>query len=291
MLTQAEHQESFAASAGANYRKPLLAAVLSACLPGMGQLYNGQANRAIWLFVAFCLVVAPLGGFLALAMPAAIMAPTMALWLVASLVLWIWSAWDAWRQASRLQMPPRPWQMSGLYAAIFLVCIGLVLPTVLSQVRTHLVHPVRIVSNSMAPTLLDGDQLFVDMRVNCLGCSQSLERGDIVVFTFPNDRSQIHIKRLIGLPSDRINIKGHQVTVNDEVISLGTPTKSSVSEPISVTVPPGHAYVLGDNQSASKDSRNYGVLPLRDIRGKARQIYFSGSGQGVRWHRIGQLVK
>ncbi|MFK7964640.1 MAG: signal peptidase I [Burkholderiaceae bacterium] len=270
-----------------NHRRPVLAAVMSACLPGMGQLYNGQANRAIWLLVGFCLIATPLGAFLALTMPGALMAPTMALWLLATIGLWLWNIWDAWRGARLAAAPVRSWQISGLYAAIFLIFAGLILPTVLGKVRADLVHPVHIVGNSMAPTLLAGDRLFIDMRVNCQGCTHALERGDIVLFTYPNDRSQWHIKRLIGLPGDRVTVSDDSVTVDDaELIE-----DSIADQAQTITVPTGHAYLLGDNLSNSLDSTDYGVIPLRDIVGKARQIYFSTDQDAVRWHRIGHQVK
>jgi signal peptidase I len=293
-----------------NYRRPLVAAVMSACLPGFGQLYNGQANRAIWLFVAFCLFVAPAAAFVALMVPAFIMAPVLALWLVASIGLWIWNIWDAWRGAKRLRTPARSWHLSGLYAAIFLVCVGLILPSVTRQVCSKLVRPVKIVSSSMSPSLHVGDHLFVDMRVNCIGCAHQLTRGDIVVFTFPNNRNQLHIKRLIGLPGDQIKLSSQGVIVNGKPLFASPSDGALVAEQSAdrswmvtpamkpektvkaetLTVPNGHAYLLGDNRGASKDSRAYGAVPLADIRGKARQIYFSSNTNGVNWSRVGQLV-
>ena len=57
-----------------------------------------------------------------------------------------------------------------------------------------------------------------------------------------------------------------------------------------ITVPDGSVFVMGDNRSATKDSREFGTVPLMDVVGKARQIWFSRGAEGIRWKRLGKVV-
>ena len=288
-------------------RKPWVAALMSLALPGWGQLYNGQANRAIWFFLAFALLLLPGTALVALALPPGLMAPALALGVLATLGLWLGSAADAYRVASRaLANPPRSWQTSGLYALSFIACALLVLPALTLAMRAHLVQPFHIPSASMAPSLLPGDLVFADMHYNCHAC-RPVQRGDVAIFTYPNDRTLYYVKRVVALPGDRFQVLDHQVRVNGQSLALpadgagqrehwgdrawqvqgqGQTADSGPEQ----TVPPGQVIVLGDNRSASTDSRQFGPVPLADVAGRVRQIWFSRADGVVRWGRIGELV-
>jgi signal peptidase I len=66
----------------------------------------------------------------------------------------------------------------------------------------------------MEPTLLHGDFIFADKRYNCPNCKDAVQRGDIAIFTYPNNRTAYYIKRVIGLPGERVQIKGHDVFID-----------------------------------------------------------------------------
>ncbi len=288
-------------------RKPWVAAVMSLALPGWGQLYNGQANRAIWCFLSFSLLVLPGTALFALVVPPTLMLPALLLGLAGTLGLWVYCAVDAFRAARRpLAYVAKPWQTTGLYALVFIACALLILPSLTIYMRAHLVQPFRIPSASMAPSLLPGDYVFANMHYNCPGC-RAVQRGDVAIFTYPNDRTMYYIKRIVALPGDRVHILNHQFFVNGKALAAngngatefehwGTTTwrvqgeLSMTNMDAEQTVPPGHVFLLGDNRSASTDSRQFGAVPLADVVGRARQIWFSRGDGSIRWSRIGKSV-
>ncbi len=313
-------------------RRPLLAALASLVLPGFGQLYNGELNRAIWLFLGFSLLCIPGVALVALYLPDQWMLPTLLLGLVSALGLWAYAVVDAWRTARH----PSPgvaqaWQQSGVYALVFVLCDLLALPLLTLNVRQHQVEPYRIPSSSMAPSVRAGDLIWADKRYNCPGCKSGVHRGDIAVFAYPNDRSVSYIKRVIGLPGDQIVIKDRMVWVNGQALHGATggagtinglitetldgrqwqvqwsdgaaSAPSGVTSPplnrvtgvpvqsLQLTVPDGQVFVLGDNRSSSIDSRSFGTVPMYDIQGRVRQVWFSSDAQGVNWSRLGLVLQ
>ena len=286
-------------------RKPFVAMLMSLVLPGYGQLYNGQVNKAIWLFLTFALVSVPGIAALALYLPAVMTVPTLLLSALAVVALWLFGMTDAWRQASVQQnYIPGAWQISGAYGLVFFLCNGLALPLLIDYVRTYQVEPFRIPSGSMAPAVLQGDLLFADKRYNRAGWAglpgghtSAIARGDIAIFTYPNDRTLKYIKRIIALPGDRVTIRSGEVQVNDVVLAPSSPSpstqgsdKQAMTE-LDITVAAGQVFVMGDNRSNSKDSRDFGSVPMQDVVGKARQVWLSIGPDGVRWQRLGKVLE
>jgi signal peptidase I len=285
------------------------AALMSLLLPGWGQLRNGQLNRAIWQFLAFALLCVPGLALVALHLPDALMVPMLLLALLATLGLWLGSAVDAWRGAAQTERKPRqPWQLSGVQALVFVLCDLVALPLLTLQVRAHQVEPFRIPSASMAPTLLPGDFVFADKRYNCpgAGCKGRVQRGDVAIFVYPNDRTLYYVKRIVGLPGDHVTLQDGVLAVNGQPVpdrSQPQPVAAAASpaSPASVLplppkpdrldliVPPGQVYVLGDQRTQSVDSRQFGSVPLADVVGRVWQIWFSWGEGGVRWSRLGRV--
>ena len=137
-------------------RKPLQAALMSLVLPGYGQLYNGEANKAILLFLGFAFLCVAYA-LVALYLPDAFLVPALALGLLLTLLVWLYGMVDAWRVARRLQnFRIKPWQSSGLYLLSLVVCSVIVLPLLIGYVRGHMAESFRIPSSSMQPSVLTG---------------------------------------------------------------------------------------------------------------------------------------
>jgi signal peptidase I len=199
-------------------------------------------------------------------------------------------------------------------------------------IRAFVVQAFKIPSGSMEDTLLIGDHILVnkfaygiqvpvlDVKVNFFGLLASPERGDIIVFPFPRDPSRDFIKRVVGLPGDRIQVQNHRVYLNGEVlkepyVKLDEEAAFRVSPYRDwgpKVVPAGQLFVMGDNRDNSADSRDWGFLDSAKVKGRAFIIYWSWDGSmpkftwlgglplpnpkavlldGIRWRRIGKLLQ
>lgn len=292
-------------------RKPVYALLMSLFLPGFGQLYNGEANKAIWLYLIFSILTIPGVAMVALHLPGPLMLPALVVALIAALAVWIYGMWDAWRRARRLrEYVPARWQVSGVYVLVFLLC-NIVSFQLTGYVRAHEVQAFKIASTSMEPTLESGDYTFADKRYNCPGCKAAVRRGDIAIFTYPNNRTRYYVKRIIGIPGDHVRVQGQSVWVNNKLLTVshqpainGTVATEHedhkqwqvlwtqpAQRGVDITVPPGRVFVLGDNRNRTQDSRAFGTVPLRDVVGKERQIWFSWGPHGIRWSRLGKVLQ
>ena len=304
-------------------RTPLLALVASLVMPGLGQLYNGQPTKGLLLFLALG-AATTVSAWLALHGSKHIMWLIILAFLLLSLALYIYSMVDAFRTAKRLgsSYSLKPFNQSYIYIIVFVVGYFFIFGGLLHYTRKHLMESFYIPSRSMLPTLLQGDVLFADKRVNCLGCKNRVEHGDLAIFVYPNNRTQLYIKRIIGLPGDKIDIKGSDIKVNgislrtveitqfnheelNKLLQTHTAWREKAGQAVytvmwanaakpddaSFTVPNGKVFVLGDNRNASRDSRRFGTVPLADVIGIAKQVWFSRSKQsGIRWWRFGVVV-
>ena len=194
---------------------------------------------------------------------------------------------------------PTLWSKVWEYAKSILIALAIAL-----FIRTFVVQAFRIPSGSMEPTLLIGDHILVNKLAYRLGDPHRL---DVAVFKFPLDPKKDYIKRVIGLPGDRIEIRNKVVFVNGK--ALREPYVQHTDPNIlpgmvqprdnygPVLVPDGHYFVMGDNRDNSYDSRFWGFVARKAFIGKALIIYFSWDPHGsnplhwVRWKRIGKVIR
>ncbi len=198
--------------------------------------------------------------------------------------------------------------------------------------RSFIAEPFRIPSGSMKPTLLEGDFILVNkfnygIRLPLLGTKVikmgEPKRGDILVFRFPKDTSIDFIKRVVGVPGDKIKYENKTLYINGKPMeqeSLGQAYDTDLrglsykvkhfkenleARPHSIyvhegngptmeeiTVPAGMYFVMGDNRDSSEDSRRWGFVPENLILGKAFFIWMSWDGlsKDIRWQRIGHVI-
>ena len=164
---------------------------------------------------------------------------------------------------------------SGLFTALawmrdlaFSVLLAIILIVFIYQ-------PVKVEGTSMMPVLTDQERIFINKFTYRFGAG-NIERGDLVVFFFPLDRSKSYIKRVIGLPGDTVQIEHGTVFVNGEPLDepyVPDGYRDSQSIP-STTVTTDHYFVLGDHRSSSNDSRAWGTVGRKDIYGKAVFVYW-----------------
>ena len=129
---------------------------------------------------------------------------------------------------------------------------------------------VRVDGFSMRPTLEDGEFVLVSKMSYLFGTT---ERGDIIVFHFPMNPEEELIKRVIGLPGDHISVRNGTVFVNDQ--ALNEPyIAASPNYAGDWVVAEGELFVLGDNRNNSNDSKDWGLLPAKNVVGKAVLIYW-----------------
>ena len=130
---------------------------------------------------------------------------------------------------------------------------------------------IRVKSISMQPTLYEKDFVLVNKLSYEFG---EPERGDVIVFEYPlNPDVEPYIKRVIGLPGDRVEVKSGTVIVNGE--PLREPyTKAPPNYTGAWSVPDGSLFVLGDNRNYSSDSHQWGMVPIENVMGKALFVYY-----------------
>jgi signal peptidase I len=136
-------------------------------------------------------------------------------------------------------------------------------------------QPVKVEGTSMMPALTDQERIFINKFTYRFGIG-SVERGDMVVFWYPNDTTKSYIKRVIGLPGDHIAIDRGIVYVNGKRLDEQyVPDEYRDRQSCPPTVVPQDSYfVLGDHRSSSNDSRSWGTVDRKYIYGKAVFVYW-----------------
>ncbi len=299
-------------------RRPWAAALLSLPIPGLGHLYAGSARSAIW----FGILTAPLGSSLFLV--AALAAPSPALFLlIASATIattWVGVPVHAARRARAAGAAYELGRFNRWY--VYLAFIGGVAVwqgAVFNVTKTYVAEAFRMPSASGEPTLLVGDFFYI---LKFPRAPRDLT-DELVVFQSPEQGGLRVVKRTVGLPGDTLSMRdgllyrnGHQVAepyaqryhvtppLEDRYVSQMrtwqaphlihvdaarySPTTRDWGP---LVVSPDSFFAIGDNRDASYDSRFLGFIPLANISGQPRTIYFSyESGVGVRWRRLGHRI-
>jgi signal peptidase I len=164
------------------------------------------------------------------------------------------------------ETPRTPKRVGGFVE--FLVILAVAFALVFGFVRPFVLEAFRIPSESMVPTLLVGDRVFVNKFIYRFAES---ERGDVVVFESVNGGEEDLIKRIVAVAGDEIEVRNGILLVNGEeqeepYLNENLPFDDSYEQ---TEVPEGYVFVMGDNRANSADSRVFGSLPVENIEGEA----------------------
>ena len=134
-------------------------------------------------------------------------------------------------------------------------------------------QPVKVEGTSMTPLISDQERIFINKFVYRF---EPIERGDVVVFWYPLDRSKSFIKRVVGLPEDTVEIRDGGVYLNGKLLPEPyVPAESEDFGSLSAQrIPKGEYFVMGDHRTSSNDSRIFGTVPRKFIYGKAVFAYW-----------------
>jgi signal peptidase I len=180
-------------------------------------------------------------------------------------------------------------------------------------IRTFIVQAFKIPTGSMETNLLIGDHLLVNKEIyspslgrfeDLILAKKPVQRGDVVVFKFPEEPTRDFIKRVIGLPGETVEIRDKSVFIDGR--KLNEPYAHFLEPPLSrddpeyglrgeairdnwgpQVVPTDHLFVMGDNRDNSRDSRFWGFLPEDQIKGRALLVYWSYEASKEEYQRTG----
>ena len=159
-------------------------------------------------------------------------------------------------------------------------------------IRQFIVQAFKIPTGSMRMTLIEGDRILVNKFIYGaevpftgirLAAVRPPQRGEVIVFRYPEDPKKDFIKRLVALPGEAVEIRNGSIYINgvlnkDQLIHnryyYNRPESDFGKEGQVIKVPEGSYYVLGDNSSSSRDSRYWGFVPKKNVLGKAMVVYW-----------------
>lgn len=148
------------------------------------------------------------------------------------------------------------------------VAIALVLTFLL---RAYVVESFVVDGPSMEPTLRDGERLLISKLSYVFS---EPKRGDVIIFRYPRDPHKDYVKRIVALPGDEIRMDMGRLYINGQPVKEPYALESPVGDFNTITVPEGCVFVLGDNRGNSEDSRMFGAVPIKLIKGRAFLVFW-----------------
>jgi signal peptidase I len=265
-------------------RRAWVAGLLNATNLGLGFLYLGKPYWAFATLLAMLALTGAFGWSRLVLFPAGFFAL-----LLAMLCVWAGSIVVAVLAARRLAPATlAPFQRWYVYLGYFVLSILTFKGLMESRSVIFGYEPFRFHSASMERTLVPGDYF---MSNTWKFRSRGPERGELVIFIHPGDRSLKYVMRVIGLPGEIVRIQGRQVRVNGSVLSepyLDPANNQGLSSPGAgeFRIPDASYFVLGDNRDNSSDSRAWGFVPRQNLLGSVEYIWYSRDAD-----RIGLKVR
>jgi signal peptidase I len=299
-------------NAPAKSRKPWISVLLSLTSPGLGHIDNGNLKQGFIIYATVMVSAITAYTLWAYVIPNLFV---FLLLVIAGVIAQIKIALHAAQQSRHLTSDIwRPWQSRPMGLIVLFLISTFILEPVVSATGKSIAKSYKIPGDAMNPTLLIGDHIPVKQAYYGINLPfanhllvefSSPQRGDVIVFKYPEDESKDFIKRVIGLPGDRVEIRHQQAYINDQPLTepyavhlKGVPADMALrprDEFGPVIVPADSYFVLGDNRDYSLDSRYWGFVKVEEIMGQAYSIYWSWNSDDsnsddsrVRWERIGK---
>ena len=304
-----------------NKRRIWLAVLLSLIMPGLGQIYCGRFKRGLVLNFLHILPLPIIISLFSLSNSPALMHIAIVL-ILASLIVLLAAIFDsaflAVRVATAYQL--KDYNNPAVYALLVIIVTGGSIGSTL-YIRGKGLEAFRVPIASCYPTIVPNDRILANkLAYNRI----DPKRGDLVVHICPFNRHWNYIKRVVAVAGDTVEIKDDLLYVNDREMSRrklpestldniritveGQPLEGEVLEETNdnvkyniflaepphnkttgdfekITVPEHHCFVLGDNRNLSRDSRDFGPIPLATIKGRADYIYWPA----MNWSHFGKI--
>ncbi|MGI9221345.1 MAG: signal peptidase I [Woeseiaceae bacterium] len=254
---------------------------------GLGYLYVGRPRLAFLPFITFIVMLFVVG------VSRAIVEPT-GIYVTYSIILTIWlvsiihAAIIAIRQK---EAPKRAYNRIWIYVAWIIVLSVAVMQIAAHRGALFGFELYRVPSISMAPTVEKGDWIVSDTW----HYDDALPAfGDLIVHAVPEDHDLLYIKRIVGLPADRIEISNDVLIrngqpVHEDYIQLTKPSRAFLTDFAASVIPADHYFVLGDNRHNSRDSRFVGSIHQDFIRGRVMYRWLAYD-DGIRWERFPEML-
>ncbi len=261
---------------------------------GLGHIYAGYAKRGIVLYISQYLLVficyLILLNFLSIA--------SLIVILILGLMYFVFCLVDVIKltKENTVSYESKKYNRWYVYVLLLLVIFLIPQPIFSETVKNNIFQAYKIPADSMKPTLLIGDRIFVKTD---FASKSNVKRFDLIVFPFTQNPSKDFVKRIIAVEGETIEIKNKKILINDIPIkeTYGIHTDSRIipkrDNMNSIKVPEGSLFVMGDNRDNSHDSRFWGFVKASDVIGKVYSVYWSWDKEKneVRWNRIGQIIK
>jgi len=284
-------------------RRPWIAAILSFIMPGLGQAYSGLLPRGlIWMLLCG---ISSVAGLLILSHPTAYSWTLGCAVELAQVAIWIAGVVDSYRCALRCKADYelKDYNRWHVYVLLLLMGTGSLLSYAL-DVRVYLIQPFMVPSASMYPTISPRDHI---VAVKNAYRNADPQRGDMVLFTNPDNRREYWIKRVIAIAGDTVAVKDGDVYVNGAELTrqlIGPGVVSGTTGQIfsednngakyrifisqdhpapdfpEITVPKNECFVMGDNRNEARDSRYVGPISITSILGKFEYRYWPITSAG-----------
>lgn len=276
-------------------RKPWIAGLLSLIQPGLGQVYNGEIRKALFIYLLPILLIPGL----ILCLRSEFLRIFLASYALLGSVYYIFVFVDATRTAKRHEnhYSLKKYNKAIAYIGVYLI-VAILSVSISTVVKLNIIQAFRFPSASMEPTLLIGDHILVDRSQS----ERNPHRGDLIVFEYPVDPTKDFVKRVVAVGGDTVELRNKELIVNGKAVTEAYAVhKEANTIPAGKDprdnfgpqdIPANSFFVLGDNRDRSYDSRFWGVVSQDKVKGTVKTIYWSWNKEkfAVRWDRIGLKV-